>query len=170
MADKLGFYELLQPYIAFGLLTQNATGKNISDFQKAQGKVLSSFPGPSSALTSITTGILDYLSVEELHSSFNESIIVYSGIAKFGGEGRANPAPAPQPAIKSKKGQELSWKDNMILFRMTVPRKSNPVTFDTTGLSAADVTDLQQLNSLLNEFKDDGSPVVSDIPGNDFRL
>ncbi|HSB92354.1 MAG TPA: hypothetical protein VLC28_04520, partial [Flavitalea sp.] len=170
MPGKLGFYELLQPYVGFGLLTQSATAKNISDFQKAQGKVLSSFPGPSSALTAIATGILDYLSVEELHSSYNESLIVYSGIAKFGGEGRANPSPAPEPAIKSKKGQELSWKDNKIFFRMTVPRRSNPVSFDTTGLSGADIADIQQLNSLLNEFKDDGTPAISDVPGNDFKL
>lgn len=170
MSEKLGFYEILQPYIAFGLLTQNSTGKNISDAHQAGAPLLTAFPGPSATLTRIVTGILDYLSVEELHTSINESIIVYSGTAKFGGEGRANPAPPTEQAITSENGHELSWQDDLLAFRMTVPRKSAAVQIDTTGVTGADLTDLQQLNNLLNQFKDDGTPAVSDLPGNDFRL
>src|SRR5215207_6154431 len=110
MSEKLGFYELLQPYIAFGLLTQNSTGKDINDFQKAGAPLISNFPGPSATLSKIITGILDYLSVEELHTAINESIIVYSGTAKFGGEGRANPGIPVEQSITSGNGQELSWQ------------------------------------------------------------
>jgi large repetitive protein len=170
MSTKLGFYEILQPYVAFGLLTQNSTGKNISDLQKAQAPLVSNFPGPAGTLSKIVTGILDYLSIEELHTAINESVIVYSGTAKFGGEGRANPAPPTGQSITSQNGQELSWQDDLLAFRMTVPRKSTAIQIDTAGLSGGDLTDLQQLNNLLNQFADNGTPAISDLPGNDFRL
>ncbi len=172
MAEKLGFYELLQPYIAFGLIKQNATGKNIGDLHKAGAQLQSSFPGAASALSDIVTGILDYLSVDlnKLHTAIDESNIVFSGTAKFGGEDRANPQLPDSPSVISQNGHELSWQDDLLTFRLTVPRRSPRIQIDTTGLSGVDLTDLQQLNDLLDEFADDGTPAVSDAPGNDFRL
>lgn len=172
MSDKLGFYELLQPYIGFGLLIQAPdNGKKISDFQDAGAPVINNFPGPSATLSRIVTGILDYLSVEKLHTAINENIIVYSGTAKFGGDGRANAEPPASQSITSENGQELSWKDDMISFRMTVKRTSVANQIDTAAVSdAGDKADLEQLNSLLNQFADNGTPVISDAPGNDFRL
>ena len=64
MSEKLGFYELLQPYVAFGMLVENSTGLEINALQKAGSKLSSSFSGPASTLSKIATTILDYLSVD----------------------------------------------------------------------------------------------------------
>ena len=170
MSEKLGFYELLQPYVAFGMLVENSTGLEINALQKAGSKLSSSFSGPASTLSKIATTILDYLSVEELHTAIDESIIVYSGTAKFGGDGKANPDTPSSSSITSENGQELSWLDDQVSFRMTVPRKGAAVQIDTTGLTGGDLTDMQQLNDLMTQFADTGTPAVSDLPGVDFRL
>jgi len=170
MPEKLGFYELLEPYFSFGLTTQNANGTTLRDLRDANAQLNQSLPGASATLSRIVTGILDYLSIEELHSSADETAVVYRGSAKFGGEGRANPELPASQSITSPGGQELSWLDDMLAFRLTVPRRSSGVTLDTTGLSGSDLTDLQQLTALLDGFADNPAGAVSDLPGNDFRL
>lgn len=170
MSEKLGFYELLEPYVAFGLAAQNANGATLLALRNANAPFGQSLPGASATLSRIVTGILDYLSVEELHSTAGETAVVYRGSAKFGGEGRANPDLPPSQSITSSGGQELSWLDNMLAFRLTVPRRSATVAIDTTGLSGGDLADVQQLNALLNGFADSPAGAVSDLPGNDFRL
>jgi hypothetical protein len=78
----------------------------------------------------------------------------------------------PMPSsisLTSPGGQELSWLDNMVAFRLTVPRRSPGVAFDTTGLFGTDLADLQALNTLLQNLGEAGAQ-VSDGPGSDFRL
>jgi hypothetical protein len=113
--------------------------------------------------------VLDYLSVEELLTSVDENSIVYRGSAKFGGDGRASPTLPAEQKLTSPGGQELSWLDNMVAFRLIVPRRSPGVAFDTTGLVGTDLADLQALNTLLQNLGEAGSQ-VSDGPGSDFRL
>ena len=170
MSDKLGFYELLEPHFSFGLAAQNANGATLLALRNANAPLGQSLPGASATLSRIITGILDYLSVEELHSTAGETAVVYRGSAKYGGEGRANPGLPAGQSITSTGGQELSWQDNMLAFRLTVPRRSGSVALDTTGLSGGDLADVQQLNTLLNGFADSPAGAVSDLPGNDFRL
>ncbi|MEN8202285.1 MAG: hypothetical protein ABFS28_06795 [Bacteroidota bacterium] len=170
MPGKLGFYELFEPYIKFGLIAQNISGENLRDLRNAQATLTSNFPGASGLLSNFITGILDYLSVEELFSSEDENAIILRGSAKFGGEGRANPNLPEEQAVIFTNGQELRWLDDLMDFRLTVPRRSTSVSFDTSGLNSNEVTDLQQLNDLLNAFDDTPQGNVSDQPGNDFRL
>ena len=114
MSKKLGFYELLEPYFSFGLAAQNATGTILRDLRDADAQLNKSLPGTSSTLSRIVTGILDYLSVEELHTSVSETAVVYRGSAKFGGDGRANPDPPVSQSVTSAGGQELSWLDDIL--------------------------------------------------------
>lgn len=170
MSEKLGFYELLEPHFSFGLAIQNSNGLILRGLRDANAQLNRSLPGASATLSRIVTSILDYLSIEELHTSVSETAVVYRGSAKFGGEGRANPELPASQSVTSAGGQELSWLDNMLAFRLTVPRRSAGATIDTTGLSGGDLTDLQQLNTLLNGFSDNPPGTASDVPGNDFRL
>ncbi len=170
MPQKLGFYELLEPYISFGLTAQNTRGEDLLDMRDAGVGINSNFPGASDTITRFLTDILDYLSVEELFTVADENAIVYRGSAKFGGDGRANPELPTKQAVTSANGQELSWQDEMLAFRLTVPRRSTPVNLDTTGLTGQNLTDLLELNNLLNAFVDTPGGDVSDQPGNDFRL
>jgi len=170
MAEKLGFYELLEPYFSLGLAAQNADGATLRDLRDASAPLAQSLPGASATLARIVTGILDYLSVEELHTAADELAVVYRGSAKFGGEGRANPDLPTGQSITSTSGQELSWQDDMLAFRLTVPRRSSGLAINTSGLSGADLADIQQLNALLASFDDASADAISDAPGNDFRL
>ena len=148
----------------------NTSGTILRDLRDSNVLLSHSVPNASSTLSRIITEILDYLSVEELHSIADETAVVFRGSAKFGGEGRANPELPPSQSITSSGGQELSWLDNMIAFRLTIPRRGPGPAFDTTGLSGNDLNDLQQLNELLNGFADVPAGSVSDSPGSDFRL
>jgi hypothetical protein len=170
MAATVGFYELLEPYFAFNLAARNLPGPALLGLRNSNAGLGTSLPGASGTLSRIVTELLDYLSVEELLTSVEENAIVYRGSAKFGGEGRASPTlPAAQTLI-SPGGQELSWLDNMVAFRLTVPRRSLGVAFDTTGLIGPELADLQALNALLQNFADTPGSPVSDVPGADFRL
>ena len=170
MAAKLGFYELLEPYFSFGLAASTVPGNTLVDLRDANADISRTFPGASTTLMSVVTGLLDYLSVEELLTSVDENAVVYRGSARFGGEGRAVPELPSSQSIISPGGQELSWADDMLAFRLTVPRRSDGVAFSTTGLSGADLADLQQLNALLDGFRENPPGPTSDTPGSDFRL
>ena len=170
MAATVGFYELLEPYFAFGLAASNLPGAALLGLRNSNGGLGGTLPGASGTLTRVVTELLDYLSVEELLTSVEENAIVYRGSAKFGGEGRASPSLPPAQTVTSPGGQELSWLDNMVAFRLTVPRRSPGVTFDTTGLSGPELADLQALNTLLQTLADAPGAQVSDAPGADFRL
>jgi large repetitive protein len=169
MAATLGFYELLEPYFAFGLAA-DTPGTTLADLRDANANLTSTFPGSSATLLRIVTELLDYLSVEELLASVDEDAVVYRGSARFGGEGRAAPELPGGQSLTSPGGQELSWQDDLLSFRLTVPRRSPGLEFDTTGLTGPDLADLQQLNELLDGFTDNPAAPVSDIPGADFRL
>ena len=170
MATTVGFYELLEPYFGFPLAARNLRGPELLALRNSNAGFGGTLPGASDTLTRIVTELLDYLSVEELLTSVDETSIVYRGSAKFGGEGRASPSLPPVQALTSPGGQELSWLDNMVAFRLTVPRRSAAVSFDTTGLSGSDLADLQALNDLLQNLSDGPGAPVSDVPGTDFRL
>jgi hypothetical protein len=170
MSATLGFYELLEPYFAFPLAASNLSGASLLALRNSSGGLGGTLPGASATLTRIVTELLDYLSVEELLTSVEENSIVYRGSAKFGGDGRASPSLPPAQTLTSPGGQELSWLDNMVAFRLTVPRRSPGVAFDTTGLSGPDLADLQALNTLLQNLEDAPGAQVSDVPGTDFRL
>jgi hypothetical protein len=170
MSATLGFYELLDPYFAFPLAASNLSGASLLALRNSSGGLGGTLPGASATLTRIVTELLDYLSVEELLTSVDENSIVYRGSAKFGGDGRASPSLPPAQTLTSPGGQELSWLDNMVAFRLTVPRRSPGVAFDTTGLSGPDLADLQALNTLLQNLEDAPGAQVSDVPGTDFRL
>jgi hypothetical protein len=169
MASSLGFYELLEPYFAFGLAA-NTPGAALADLRQASADLNRTLPGASSALMRVVTGILDYLSVEELLTSASEEAVVYRGRARFGGEGRANPGLPPAQEVASPGGQVLSWVGEFIDFRLTAPRRGGVPAFDTSGLNAADQADLQQLNDLLLTFADTPAAPISDAAGVDFRL
>ena len=77
MAEKLGFYELLEPHFSLGLAVQNANGSALRDLRDANAQLNQSLPGASATLSRIVTGILDYLSIEELHSAADETAVVY---------------------------------------------------------------------------------------------
>src|SRR5919199_6754264 len=119
MAEKLGFYELLDPYFSLGLTAQNANGATLRDLRDASAQLNQSLPGASATLSRIVTGILDYLSIEELHSAADEVAVVYRGSAKFGGEGRANPDLPASQSITSAGGPEVSWQDDKPPFWLT---------------------------------------------------
>jgi len=170
MSEKLGFYELLEPYFSLGLAAQNATGTTLRDLRAANASLNQNLPGASATLARIVTSLLDYLSVEELHSAADDTAVVYRGSAKFGGAGRASPDLPASQALTSPGGQELSWQDDMLAFRLTVPRRSGGLAIDTTGLSGTDLADVQQLNALLSGFADSPAAPISDLPGSDFRL
>jgi hypothetical protein len=169
MAATLGFYELLEPYFSFGLAA-GTPGRTLADLRDANANLTSTFPGSSATLLRIVTELLDYLSVEELLTTVDENAVVYRGSAKFGGAGRAAPELPGGQSLTSPGGQELSWQDDMLSFRLTVPRRSPGLEFDTTGLTGPDLDDLQQLNALLGGFTDSPAAPVSDVPGADFRL
>ncbi|MDQ3808755.1 MAG: hypothetical protein M3336_00520 [Chloroflexota bacterium] len=168
MAGKLGFYELLEPYFSFGLAA-STPGATLADLRDANAQLNHTLPGASATLARVVTQILDYLSVEELLTSVDDNAVVYRGSARFGGEGRAAPELPASQSLTSAGGQELSWQDDMLSFRLTVPRRGPGLAFDTTGLSGGDLADLQALNNLLNTFTDPAA-AVSDAPGSDFRL
>ena len=170
MAPSLGFYELLEPYFAFGLAAATTPGATLAHLRDANADLNRTLPGASATLMRIVTEFLDYLSVEELLTSADETAVVYRGSARFGGEGRAAPELPGGQSLTSPGGQELSWADDMVSFRLTVPRRSGALSFDTTGLTGQDLTDLQQLNDLLGVFADDSASALSDVPGSDFRL
>lgn len=91
MSEKLGFYELLEPYFSIGLIAQNTSGIALLALRDANAQLNNSFPGASDTLSRIITGILDYLSIEGLHSAVDETAGVYRGIAKFGVRGEQIP-------------------------------------------------------------------------------
>jgi len=169
MAAGVGFYELLEPYFSFRLAASNLPGASLLALRNSSGGLGGTLPGASSTLTRIVTELLDYLSVEELLTSVDENSIVYRGSAKFGGEGRASPSLPASQTLTSPGGQELSWLDDMVAFRLTVPRRSPGAAFDTTGLFGPELADLQALNTLLQNLAEPGAQ-VSDAPGSDFRL
>lgn len=169
MAATVGFYELLEPYFGFRLAATNLPGAALIALRNSNGGLGATLPGASNTLARIVTELLDYLSVEELLTSVDENSIVYRGSAKFGGDGRASPSLPASQTLTSPGGQELNWLDNMVAFRLTVPRRSPGVAFDTTGLIGADLADLQALNTLLQNLGEAGAQ-VSDGPGSDFRL
>jgi hypothetical protein len=170
MSATVGFYELLEPYFAFRLAASNVPGATLLALRNSNGGLGSTLPGASNTLTRIVTELLDYLSVEELFTSVDENSIVYRGSAKFGGDGRASPSLPSAQSLSSPGGQELSWIDNMVAFRLTVPRRSPGASFDTTGLLGPELADLQALNTLLRNLADGPGAQVSDVPGSDFRL
>jgi hypothetical protein len=170
MAATAGFYELLEPYFAFGLAAANMPGATLAGLRSANAGLGGTVSGASGTLTRIVTELLDYLSVEELLTSVDESSIVYRGSARFGGEGRAAPSLPASQSLTSPGGQELRWLDDLISFRLTAPRRSPRVVFDTTGLTGAELADLQELNNLLENLADAPGARVSDAPGADFRL
>ena len=149
---------------------EHPSGPSLLALRDSNGGLGSTLPGASTTLTRIVTELLDYLSVEELLTSADETSVVYRGAAKFGGEGRAAPSLPSAQTLTSPGGQELSWLDNMVAFRLTVPRRSPGVAFDTTGLDRPELADLQALNALLRNMADAPGAQVSDAPGSDFRL
>lgn len=170
MGLALGFYELLEPYFGFQFAARNLQGTTLLALRNAGGGLGGALPGASGTLARTVTELLDYLSVEELLTSVDEESVVYRGSAKFGGDGRASPSLPSAQKLSSPGGQELSWSDDMIAFRLTVPRRSAAAAFDTTGLTGSDLTDLQALNTLLQSLADAPGEQVSDSPGTDFRL
>lgn len=170
MSATLGFYELLQPYFAFPLAARNLPGASLLALRNSAGGLGGALPGASATLTRIVTELLDYLSVEELLTSVDENAIVYRGSAKFGGDGRASPSLPSGQTLTSPGGQELSWLDDMVSFRLTVPRRTSGFAFDTTGLAGPELADLQALNTLLQNMADAPGAQVSDAPGSEFRL
>jgi hypothetical protein len=169
VSANVGFYELLEPYFGFGLAASNLSSASLLALRNSNGGLGTALPGASNTLTRIVTEFLDYLSVEELLTSVDENSIVYRGSAKFGGDGRASPSLPASQTLTSSGGQELSWLDDMVAFRLTVPRRSPAVAFDTTGLFGTDLAVLQALNTLLQNLGETGAQ-VSDGPGSDFRL
>lgn len=170
MASALGFYELLEPYFSFGLAASTTPGTTLVRLRDSNAGLNTTFPGASTTVMRIVTELLDYLSVEELLTSADENAVVCRGSARFGGDGRAAPELPGGQSLTSPGGQELTWADDMVSFRLTVPRRSGGVSLDTTGLTGQDLTDLQQLNDLLGVFADDPASALSDVPGSDFRL
>ena len=75
MSEKLGFYELLEPYFSLGLVAQNANGLTLRDLRDANASLNANLPGASATLARIVTELLDYLSVEELHTADRKSVV-----------------------------------------------------------------------------------------------
>ena len=48
-----------------------------SNLRDANASLNTNLPGASATLSRIVTGLLDYLSIEELHSAANETTVVY---------------------------------------------------------------------------------------------
>jgi len=61
---------------------------------------------------------LDYLGIDKLEESYDESAVVYTGICSFGGDGGA----LPNATYKGPGGAVFSSEDYQLSFRLTIPR------------------------------------------------
>src|SRR5947209_13367513 len=102
---------------------------------------------------------LKFAAVEELHTSYDESGIVYRGKISFGGAG----AGSPVREHKDPNGRVFQWDDVYLEFRLTLPREG--ATFLQTAANALPSPDLK---NLFTEFGTVARP--GDYPGIRFRL
>src|SRR6267142_526252 len=97
--------------------------------------------------------------VEELHTAYDESGIVYRGKIGFGGSGGASPL----RQHKDPNGRVFQWDDVYLEFRLTLPREG--AVFLQTAANALPSADLKNL------FNDFGTVTLPGYyPGISFRL
>ncbi len=114
---------------------------------------------------------LAVLGVDELHTTYDNENILYTGIASFEGNGSGNEVLHEEPG-----GATFTWNRRNIQFRLLIPR--NGAEFIDRAANHLPATDkLPQVSSFLNALKPapdadmDIAPVpVTDYPGSTYRL
>lgn len=115
--------------------------------------------------------IVSFLRVNELHTAWDDSGVVYSGIASY--EGTGNASPVPQHTTPS--GSLIKWLTTDILFRLTVPRSGASAIkskIDAAASAAGSGSALDKLRQVLDDLGSVPAPAGqnSDYPGFKFRL
>ncbi len=165
---KLGFLDLIQSQFTLGLTVPHMNSTMLQHVPDIPGGILANLPQQ-------VHDFLAYVSVEELHTAYDDTAVMYSGMCRFNGDGKADAA----PSFKSSTGSLLQLQDLGFAFRITIPRKASAILVNALGIGPtssgggitdaapkADYTDLSDTLALFNGVA--GDP--SDFPNKDFRI
>jgi hypothetical protein len=100
---------------------------------------------------------LRVLSIEEIHATFDEELVVYSGVLVVGGDGEGSlEFVQEEPA-----GTSLSWNGNLFKFRLTVSRDASNLIRDSI-VPTTDTT-LTNLNNLFQDLRPPGEDLADPV-------
>ncbi len=113
--------------------------------------------------------ILNFLRLESMEQSWDDTGVVYYGNARFVGNGAAQ---APTEA-RTPSGTLFRWEDVNLQYRLTVPRTRSDFIFDalnTVSGAAPAGSPLVDVDSMLDRMEVVPAAGPSDYPGVSFRL
>lgn len=107
---KLGFIDLLQSQFSLGLTVPTLGGAALQQIPNIPNQVLGNMPQQ-------VHDFLAFVSVDELHTAYDNTAVVYSGKCRFDSGGNA----AASPAFQGSNGSLLQLQDLGFEFRITIP-------------------------------------------------
>jgi hypothetical protein len=166
---KLGILDLIQSQFMLGLTVPNMNSTMLQQVPNIPDSVLANLPGQ-------VHDFLAYVSVEELHTAYDDTAVVYSGTCRFDGSGKA----AAAPSFTSSSGSLLQLDDLGFAFRITIPRKASTVLQKALGTGAGSAGNGITDNAAKDDYKDLADTLASfdataigdpsDFPNKDFRI
>lgn len=75
MSEKLGFCELLEPHFALSLADQSADCALLRELRDTSTPLDHALSGTSATVSQFAVGLLDYLLIEELHSTTDDTAV-----------------------------------------------------------------------------------------------
>jgi|GEM_PF-2993141 len=162
---KFGFLDLIQSQFTLGLTVPNLNGTMLQQVPNIPNGILANMPQQ-------VHDFLAFVSVEELHTAYDNTAVVYTGNCRFDGGGQASAT----PSFQSSTGSLLQLQDLGFQFRVTIPRKDSPsmraaFTAAGAGLTGGSQTDYNSLTAVLAKFGGNmNNAAPSDFPNIDFRI
>jgi hypothetical protein len=119
--DKLDLYDLLAPQFLLGFSFPDYIDRNLS-----------------------------LLSIGELHATYDEELVVYSGVLVVGGSGSGS----LEFVQEEPSGTSLAWNGNQFRFRLTVSRDASSLIDDAINPPATPPAPGSTLDQLVDLFQD----------------